>query len=165
MLPDGGPARLCRLDPPRPSACRCPFGDSKPSDRQPLPPRSRRERPWGQCGRWQRREVSLMSPTGRRSGLSLGPERDGQAIWRENDPGEACHIFSRRMLEVLVARYGKRNGGYTEVIHGQGSEAFTQAQVPGAPLFAEPARPQGPVVSARLSQSPRATRKHTSMRL
>ncbi|XP_042824027.1 collagen alpha-1(I) chain-like [Panthera tigris] len=47
VLPDGGPARLRRLDTPGPSAYRCPFGDSKPSDRQPLSPRSRRERPWG----------------------------------------------------------------------------------------------------------------------
>lgn len=146
----GAPMCLSRWDTPGPSACRRPVRDSRVSDHSPVTPR---RRPRGHGSRWwgRRPRDSLMSPTGR-TGLSLGPERDGSAVWRENDPREACHIFSRRMLEVLVARYGKRNLWTLKSFTAGGAEAFTQAQLAGARRSQSPACDKGrlcPPASAR----------------
>lgn len=146
----GPPMCLSRWDTPGPSACRRPVRDSRVSDHSPVTPR---RRPRGHGSRWwgRRPRDSLMSPTGR-TGLSLGPERDGSAVWRENDPREACHIFSRRMLEVLVARYGKRNLWTLKSFTAGGAEAFTQAQLAGARRSQSPACDKGrlcPPASAR----------------
>lgn len=122
--------------------------------------------PAGPSSRWQERKhsFSLTSLHGVKAGMCWAGPR-WTSLSRSKPSQRNLPHFSGRMLAVLVARYGRKKPAYTEVIHGRrGGGVYTG---PGGEGAAVPraARLKGPVVSARRGPSPRATHKHTSMRL
>lgn len=135
-------------------------------DQQPLSPmESDGSYCRGQSSRWQKRKYDfyLVSLHRGRAALCLGRARMDKPFGEKMIPGKLATFFSRRMLEVSVARYGKRKPLYTEVIHGERSGGVCTG--PGgegaAVRRARPAKRASCVHAPQLVTP--ATRKHTSM--
>ena len=106
------------------------------SQRWPLPPGSQQEQGLGPSQQVAETEARFFSHVTKWKKSWLVPGRTGmdKPFGENTIPGKLATFFSRRMLEVLVARYGKRKPPYTEVIHGQWCGGVYTGQVVRAPL-------------------------------
>lgn len=121
---------------------------------------------WGHSSRWQKQkhDFSLMLLNGRRAALCLGRTRMDKPFREKMIPGKRATFFLEECWKFWWPGMEKENLCTLKSFMASGAEAFAQAQVVRAPLFAEPPAKRAGCVHAPQPVTP-ATRKHTSMRL